>query len=155
MIRLATKDDANEILRLLQQIASYHAKLYPDILRAEGFKYSVRQIVELIDNPSVQVFVLEEEGEILAEAICIKKLTYSTPLSFGAKILFIDDFCVDESRRHEGLGVKLMLGIKSYAQENKYDQIQLNCWENNVAAHSFYEKEGFCDLKRTMLFKVK
>lgn len=155
MIRLATKDDANAILRLLKQIASYHAKLYPDMLRAEGAKYSVKQIEELIDNALVKIFILEENDEVLAEAICMKRLTYSTPLNYGAKILFIDDFCVDETRRHEGLGVKLMEGIKEYAKEHGYDQIQLSCWENNSSAHSFYEKEGFTDLKRTMLLKVK
>lgn len=155
MIRLAVKADAEQILRLLKQIASYHSKLYPEMLRADGSKYTIEQIEEIIEADSTEVFVLEENGKVLAEAICIKRNVFSTPLSYGAKILYIDDFCVDESRRKEGLGISLMEWIKNYAREQEYDQIQLSCWENNEIAHSFYEKEGFSDLKRTMFLLVK
>lgn len=153
MIRRAVKSDAQGILRLLKQIASYHAELYPTMLRADGSKYSVEDIENMLDDSII--FVIEDDGELVGEAICKTRLIYSTPLNYGMKVLFIDDFCIDEERRKEGLGQQLMEKIKEYALEQNYNQIQLSCWQNNISAHSFYEKEGFSDLKRTMYLELK
>jgi ribosomal protein S18 acetylase RimI-like enzyme len=64
------------------------------------------------------------------------------PVMTDRKELYIDDLCVDESIRSQGLGGKIFSEVCRYAKMRKIDTITLNVWCGNENAMAFYEKLG-------------
>ncbi len=64
--------------------------------------------------------------------------------------LDIDEFCVDESHRREGIASAMIAFIKDFAKEQGYRRLELNMWEFNRSALAFYEAAGFSTFRRYM-----
>ena len=57
------------------------------------------------------------------------------------KVLYIDDLCVDESHRRQGIANRLYQQVLDYARQLNCDAVTLNVWYGNDA-QLFYEKCG-------------
>ena len=66
------------------------------------------------------------------------------------KEFYIDDLCVDEKCRHEGIGDALFKKALETAKELGCHDLTLNVWEGNDGALRFYEKHGMKIQKREM-----
>ena len=64
--------------------------------------------------------------------------------------LDIDEFCVDEKHRREGIATAMVEFIKSFAIDQGYHRLELNMWEFNQDALAFYEAAGFETYRRYM-----
>ena len=62
--------------------------------------------------------------------------------------LDIDEFCVDEGHRRQGIATALVDFVKAYAREKGFSRIELNMWEFNRGALAFYEAAGFTTYRR-------
>ena len=152
-IRKAQDGDFDKIMELLFDIAALHGRGRPDIFAAaEGSKYTKEQLAEIAADPNRPIFVaVDGGGTVAGYAFCMAK-TYSNPVMVGHKAFYIDDFCVDETRRGQHIGTELFEYIKNYAKENGFYNIELNVWEFNSAAVRFYEKCGMKTQRRNMEF---
>ena len=56
--------------------------------------------------------------------------------------LYIDDLCVDEGCRGQGIARELYASVEDYAKEKGFDVVTLNVWCGNEGAMRFYEKAG-------------
>ena len=63
---------------------------------------------------------------------------------------YIDEFCVDESCRRQGIATAMVDFIRQYAKEKGLRRIELNMWEFNRDALAFYEAAGFRTYRRYM-----
>ncbi|HBV52185.1 MAG TPA: GNAT family N-acetyltransferase, partial [Clostridiales bacterium] len=59
------------------------------------------------------------------------------------KILYVDDLCVEEQSRGRGLGRALLEEVKKHALSIGAQSVELNVWNFNQSAVSFYEHLGF------------
>ncbi|GHV98286.1 hypothetical protein lacNasYZ03_16740 [Lactobacillus nasalidis] len=66
------------------------------------------------------------------------------------KSLFIDDLCVDTSRRSQGVGRALLDFVKQEAKRLGCYEVTLNVWAGNDSAIRFYEKNGLKVKETTM-----
>lgn len=64
--------------------------------------------------------------------------------------LYINNLCVDENFRREGIGDALFQKALSTAQELGCHNLTLNVWEGNDSALRFYEKHGMKIQKREL-----
>ena len=58
-------------------------------------------------------------------------------------VFSIDEICVDENYRKNGIGTMLIEEAKILAKENNCCRLELNCWEFNKDAMRFYINQGF------------
>jgi len=58
------------------------------------------------------------------------------------KVLYIDDLCVDENCRGQGIGKALYDYALALARETGCFNVELNVWAFNGSAVRFYEKCG-------------
>ena len=58
------------------------------------------------------------------------------------KIFHLDDLCVDEKYRHQGIGEALYKMVVNEVKEQDCYEVTLNAWPGNEAAIKFYEKMG-------------
>ena len=64
--------------------------------------------------------------------------------------LDIDEFCVDEAFRRQGIASAMIEFIRRFAKEKGFHRIKLNMWEFNEGALAFYEAVGFRTYRRYM-----
>lgn len=152
VIRKAQPKDLQAVNSLLEQVLAVHHKGRPDLFRAEGKKYSDRQILEIFRNPMTPVFVYEENNQVLGYAFCAIQVQDSGSL-MPVRTLYIDDICVDEKARGKHVGTALFRYVKEYAKETGCHNITLHVWECNSDAMAFYKAMGM-DVQYTCMETV-
>ena len=73
-----------------------------------------------------------------------------TPAHPAQEICYIHEFGVDRASRRQGIARELMTFIRREASEKGYRHLELDMWEFNQSALSFYEAMGFCTIRRYM-----
>ncbi len=144
MIRKAINKDIPSILELLKQVCGVHHVGRPDLFKGEGaVKYTAEELALLLQDQTSPVFVYtDKKDEVLGYAFC-KLICYAEHNIFtDVKTLYIDDLCVDENCRGQGIGRALYEFVLGYAKQNSCYNVTLNVWACNESALSFYEKLG-------------
>lgn len=149
-IRRAEARDLRGIARLLEQILEVHAAGRPDLFRSGSRKYTDEEILALFEDPTKVVLVADREGRVAGYAICIWEETPQSHALLPVKTLYLDDLCVDEALRGEGVGSLLYDRVLDCAREEGAYRVTLNVWSFNTSAARFYEKKGLMPLKTTM-----
>lgn len=141
IIRPAEPRDMEAVNSLLRQVLAVHHQGRPDLFRPEGKKYTDDELLTIFANPDSPVFVFDKEGAVLGYVFCAFQKASSGALE-PIKTLYVDDLCVSEKARGEGIGTALFNYVKEFARENGCHNITLHVWECNPGAKAFYETLG-------------
>ena len=106
-IRFAKPEDTLAILKLLEQIGKVHYDLRPDIFQSHAQKYGASQVLDRLANPETPTFVAVEGEKVLGYSFCEMKVFHQHPVMKDRKEMFLEDLCVDESARGQGIGKAL------------------------------------------------
>ena len=150
IIRRAEPKDLPYIVSLLHQVHDVHSASRPDIFNRGNRKYNDEEILGIIANDSLPVFVADEDGAVLGYAFCVLEEVKDTPSLVDMKSLYIDDLCVDEKERGKHIGTALYDHVVAFARSIGCYHITLNVWCLNESAMRFYEKCGLSPLKIVM-----
>ena len=143
IIRKANANDYKGVEKLLVEVNNLHQKLRPDIFIENAVKYDEKKFDEIILNESTPVFVaVDDEGKVLGHLFCSVRDYEQVKVCKDFKSLFIDDLCIEEGARGQGIGKALYEFAIGYARENGCYDVTLNVWEGNNSARAFYEKMG-------------
>ena len=147
-IRFAQDDELNQVNALRKQVNDLHVAGKPDVFKP-GFCDELRDFIHVIRNdPEQDIVVAEQDGTILGFAVLHHIRKPENPFMYERDFLDIDEFCVDEAHRRQGVGTALMDYIREYAQAKGFHRIELNMWEFNRDALAFYEAAGFTTFRR-------
>ena len=153
-IRLAQTQDIPGMINLLYQVGGVHHDIRPDIFRPNALKYTEAALEALLKDESKPIFVADDNGSVAGYCFCqIRDYTGSTALT-DRKELYIDDLCVDETRRGQHIGSVLYDHAVAYAKEIGCAFLTLNVWCGNDSAMRFYEKMGLKQRSITMENKL-
>ena len=141
-IRFAKPEDTLQILTLLEQIGKVHYDARPDMFQAHAQKFGASQVLARLENPNTPVFVAAEGAKVLGYSFCEIRQYVQHPVIADHKTLYLEDLCVDENCRRQGIGEKLYNRICDYAREKNCYNVTLNVWSCNPGAVRFYEKVG-------------
>lgn len=141
MFREARSGDFEDILRLYQQLHPEDPALEDGSDRA-AFK-------QILRSPGLRLFVLEDNGVVVATAY----LNVIPNISRSASpYAVIENVIVEESLRGAGLGKQIMNGTLRAAWEAGCYKAMLMTGSRNPATHSFYRACGFSpDAKKAYL----
>ena len=147
-IRRAKETDMPGINNLLRQVLMVHHNGRPDLFKANAKKYTDEQLADLIQDDTKPIFVcVDEEETVLGYAFCVWQQHINNEILTDIKTLYIDDLCVDETRRGQHIGKSLYEHVLAYAKENKFYNVTLNVWSLNESAMKFYEACGLVPQK--------
>ena len=141
-IRFACDRDIPGMIDLLQQVGAVHHQIRPDLFRAGAQKYDEAALNALLTDPNRPILAAEIEGKLVGYAFCILLITENDPVLCDRKVLYIDDLCVEETLRGQGIAGALYERVLEYARELGCDAVTLNVWCGNDGAMKFYEKCG-------------
>ena len=120
-IRRAKETDMPGINNLLRQVLMVHHNGRPDLFKANAKKYTDEQLAELIKDDTKPIFVcVDEEENVLGYAFCVWQQHINNEILTDIKTLYIDDLCVDETRRGQHIGKSLYEYVLAYAKENNF-----------------------------------
>ena len=119
-----------------------HHDQRPDLFKPHTTKYDEHQLAALLNDASSPVFVYCDAGQVLGHAFCQVSQVKDHRLLQDIKTLYIDDICVDEDTRGQGIGSALYAHVIAYAKEIGCYNVTLNVWSCNPGAMAFYERLG-------------
>ena len=154
VIRPAEIRDIPGMLALLQQVGQVHHEIRPDIFRDHAQKYDEKALQALLKDESKPIFVAEDKGFVAGYCFCQIRTYRDDPVLTDRKELYIDDLCVDEARRGQGVASKLYDHTTAYAKNTGCSFVTLNVWCGNDGAMRFYEKAGLTPRNITMEMKL-
>ena len=153
-IRKAEMRDIPGMIELLKQVGQVHHEIRPDIFRAGAQKYDEAALAQILADPSRPIFVAVRGGFVMGYCFCIHEDCPGNPVLTARKELYIDDLCVDENCRGQGVAKTLYAYTTDYAKTCGCDYITLNVWEGNDNARRFYELAGMMPRKTYMEMKL-
>lgn len=149
-IRLATEQEIPGMLSLLLQVGQVHHEIRPDIFPDNTLKYDENALAELLKDKNRPVFVAMDGDYVAGYCFCVHRNYDGNGVSTQRKELYIDDLCVDENHRCQGIASSLYRHACAYAKKCGCAFITLNVWCGNDSAMRFYENAGLRPRNITM-----
>ena len=150
VIRIAEPRDIPGMIALLKQVGQVHHVIRPDIFRPGAQKYNEAELLEILQDETRPIFVAAEGDFVQGYCFCIHRDYSGSTVLTDRKELYIDDLCVDENCRGQGIAKALYEYTCGYAREKGCGFITLNVWSGNDGAMRFYEKAGLRPRSVTM-----
>ena len=149
-IRFAREDELVRVNELRKQVNDVHVEGKPEVFKA-GFSDELRDFIyDIWNDPEQKIVVADVDGIICGFAIVHHIYKAENPFMHERDFIDVDEFCVDESFRRQGVATEMIHFIKEYTKEKGFKRLELNMWEFNQGALEFYEAVGFKTFRRYM-----
>ena len=148
MIRLATPEDVPQINSLLSDFFAYNAEQQPTnyIPAIENGEYPFA----VITGDSGDFIIAESDNMVVGFIHIEENNTPPYPSVAPHTFACIIDFIVKQQYRKKNIGHLLLQEAKVWAQSRNLEYIELMVLENNEIGKSFYNRENFVTMSRTM-----
>lgn len=131
-IRLATKDDINDIITLVKELASYEKMSDKVTFSNEEFSTSI------FKNNYAKILVCEYKNDIIGYAIYF--YTFSSFLGRGG--IYLEDLYVKPEFRNQGIGKKFLATLAQICIDENLGRLEWECLTWNEPSLTFYYKLG-------------
>ena len=147
-IRRAVSTDSLLLSSLCVDVQRLHAQCHPDFFKMpQSDDFAVSFFDEILADPSVAIYVAEEDVQALGYIFCKLFERPESPFAYTNRFLQIEHISVRPDAQRHGAGTALMNRVKELARELGVTKIQLNSWDFNTQAHTFFEKHGFAKIE--------
>lgn len=157
-LREAGLQDTQQLIALRRQLDDVHAEARPDLF-VSAASYDERSIEAYLAAEKTKVIVAEPEngsGELAAYMILNKELAPEGPVYRTPRLyLYINDLCVKDTYRRQGIGALLMEYAIRYARDIGASSLELNVAEFNSDAIRLYESCGLTTRNRRMELRFR
>ena len=140
MLQLARPEDRAAIEVLSQQVHRMHVAWRPDIYVLADEMWPQSRFDDAVSHR--QLFVAKDADTVVGYVL-VKIRDYDMTGHAKRRVLLIDEICVDESRRNQGVGTEMMIGVRAIAKAFGCTDMQLGVYPQNNEALAFYQKCGF------------
>ena len=131
MVRVATRHDAADVARLLEEFRAWYGK-------AEG-EPMLPVVERLLDEPQTEYLLAGEGPDAVAQ------VRYRLSVWTGTEDCWLEDLFVAERARGTGLGRALAQAVLDRARERGCRRVELDVDVANAPARALYEALGFRD----------
>ena len=143
-IRFAEEKDANEIFRMVKELATYEKLL-------EGFEATEDILRESLFHRGVaETLIAEYSRKPIGYAIFFQ--TFSSFL--GRVAIYIEDIYVKPEMRGKNFGEALFAFIADLAVKRKCGRLEWSCLDWNKPSIAFYEKMGAKRLNEWTMYRL-
>ncbi len=144
-IQLATVDDVDDILRLIQGLADYE-KLSHEVVATR------EKIIETLfgEKPFAECLLAKMDGQTVGFALFFHN--YSTFL--GQPGIYLEDLFVQPDFRGKGIGRKLLQSVAQIAGQRKCGRLEWAVLDWNQPAINFYDSLGATAMKQWFTYRL-
>ena len=154
LIESATLDDFNEINLLVKEGHDEHSLALPNIFRQVDQVMPDEYFHSLLTNPSSEILIARLANEVVGFAVVeVKEAPLFDSLT-PRKFAYINDFGVASKHNRKGIGKRIFQACLDWAKSHEATTLELNVWEFNHGAISFYESLGMETVSRKMSVSI-
>jgi ribosomal protein S18 acetylase RimI-like enzyme len=152
MYREALSQDFKAFNALMNQVQKIHHNGIPEFYKPSMEEFPYEDYLKEIKLGNINVLEIENSiiGFSYHNIIEIK----DNPAIYDQSIMYIIDVCVDENSRHKGYGKEIFNGLRNIAKKNTCRSINLDVYNFNKEAISFYKKLNFSEEKVNMSIRI-
>lgn len=151
VIRTAVQADNQKIRPLQREIAKLHYEGKPGMFKPEPRYHSEEDFAQMLSDPEHFVFIAEEEtGRVVGYAFAFVSHVRNHPTYIDFDRFYIDDICVLEECRGQGIGKRLFAACREQAEKTQCKVLDLGVFGFNTGAIAFYEACGMTEQQRRM-----
>lgn len=155
-VRKAAADDYNSLCELFREIDALHRDNLPHIFqKPNGAAREQAYYLELIADENVALLVAAVGETLVGFVHGIVKDTVTLPIFVPRRYVTVDGIVVKAGFQNHGIGRILMDKIQAWAVAKGATSIELNVYEFNKTAISFYERLGYQTFSRKMSKELK
>ena len=155
-VRKATADDYSSLCELFNEMDALHRDALPHIFQQpDGAAREKDYYLGLIADESVALLVAEAGGNLVGFVHAMVRDVPAFPVFVPRRYAIVDGIVVRSAFQHRGIGRRLMDNMQLWAVANGAASIELNVYEFNEPAISFYERLGYQTLSRKMSKELK
>jgi len=151
-IRQATAKDYDALCDIIDQVDTLHRDRMPHIFQKPPGPVRDREyILGLLADDDVGLFVAEIEGQVAGFVHALVRDTPPWPVLVPRRRAFIDSLAVGQQFRRRGIGRALMNQAHKWAMAKGAVDVELNVFEFNQPALTFYRALGYETSTRRMV----
>jgi GNAT superfamily N-acetyltransferase len=143
IVRAAKRSDIPAIVALNAEVHDIHLQLFPDIFKPTEPAAMAERYSEWLSVDGQAILVVEDDGVVLAYLTLRKQERPGHILVQERKCVYIDEACVTEKRRGQGLFGALLAEAKQVARQWGMSRLELDVWSENTAAKRAFRQCGF------------
>ena len=140
MLQLARPEDRATIEVLAQQVHRMHIQWRPDIYAEAEQLWPVDRFDAAVAQRQLFTATLDER---IVGYVLVKIRDYDILGHTKRRVLLINEICVDESKRNQGIGTEMMSEVRVIGRAFGCTDMQLGVYPQNNEALAFYQKCGF------------
>lgn len=147
-IRVANMEDIEQLRRLYFELETDGVKYQPEHFvvgyRSDDFFDSIFQ------NDDQDILVADDDGTVIgfSHVMILKQKNIACLKPQTA--VYIQDLDVLECERNKGVGTLLIKASREYGKSRGADFIRTQVFPQNVDGIRFYERNGFCEMMKTI-----
>ena len=140
MLRLARAQDREAVNQLALQVHAMHVQWRPDLYEMVEELYPSERFEEAVRQR--QLYVAKIDDAVVGYVSLLKR-SCDWPGVVKRKVMIVDEICVEELCRGNGIGKQIMAEARALAKAFGCTDMQLGVYPQNDDAVAFYQKCGF------------
>ena len=149
-IRKAKKEDMNDIITIMIEIAELHEKGRKDMFKKKEKNSLKKELTQKFIDKNYNILVATKEEKIVGILIYkYKKIENHSNLR-DAKILWIEEIGIEVEYKIKDIGTILINKAREMAVKENCVRVELNCWGFNKSAIEFYKNVGMREQRINM-----
>ena len=143
-IRQATPADSSLLSSLCMDVQRLHAEHHPHIFKMpQSADFAASFFDKMLADPAATIYIADEDAQALGYILCKMIEREEDPFTYPNRFLHIDQISVRPDAQGRGAGTALIDEVEKLARELGVSKIQLDAWNFNTKAHTFFEALGF------------
>lgn len=150
-IRKAIAEDYSALIGLFDEIDVIHRDNLPRLFqKPNGPAREPDYYLGLISDESTAVLIAEMDGKIVGSVHALVRNAPDFPILVPRRFAIVDSIVVKVGYRKRGIGRMLLEAVEEWAKMSGASSIELNVYEFNDEAITFYENLGFSTFSRKL-----
>jgi diamine N-acetyltransferase len=149
-IVFANLEDFNDVNMIVKEGQDEHAEALPHIFKKIDVVMPRSYFQELLEDPNSEILVAKLNGVIVGFAVMEINESQSFESLTPRKYAYINDFGVTRNCQKRGIGKALFEKCVEWSKTKNASSLDLNVWDFNKNAISFYENFGMKSISRKM-----
>lgn len=154
LIERADISDFDGVNILVKEGHEEHSLALPHIFRQIDQVMPLEYFRSLLTNPSSDILVARQADEIVGFVVLEVKAAPLFESLIPRKYTYINDFGVASKHNRKGIGKKIFHACMDWAKSHGSTSLELNVWEFNSGAISFYQSLGMETASRKMTLSL-
>ena len=153
-VHVASKKDFKSIVEIMAETEKIHVEGVPWVFRVISSEQKMDDLAIAVSGDTSGILVAEINGTILGYIQLSLKAHENIHMLKARRYVKVQDVAVKQEFRRSGAGSALMKATEAWAKSKGADVIELNVWEFNRGALSFYQAMGYSTIGRGMWKKI-